>query len=73
MYRTVSNWGPWEARALVNGVQEDYKPPTFQFYPPHGSLPPSKARSGGLFTLEVEHWDPLGERHVSGPNACIIP
>lgn len=39
----------------------------------HGSVNPSKAKSGQVFHLEVAYVDPFGFPHHSVPNGCIIP
>ena len=70
MHAYGANWGPWKVAVLVNGKQVDFKN---QVYPPHGSVPPSRAPSGSVFSIAAVHVDALGRIHRSRPNACIVP
>lgn len=70
MNNPLSNAGLWVVKIFVDGKPVDgFK----QFYPPHGSLPPSKARSGKTFQFEARHRDLAGIPYYSSPIACIIP
>lgn len=62
--------GFWLAIDYINGkhVNEYLRP-----YPPHGSMPASKAPSGAIFSLEVLGIDKFGREYESVPNACVVP
>jgi hypothetical protein len=77
MYRWWENWGWWGVNVFVNGRRVDAKS---QYYPPHGSLPPSVAPSGSVFSIYVVHiyfrwsfpwiWRPA---LAYGTVTCIVP
>jgi hypothetical protein len=52
MWIGLHNYGLWNALVTVNGVIVDQKT---QAYPPHASLPPSKAPPGSIFSTYVGH------------------
>lgn len=57
---------------LVNGKRADRKNKHYLYFP-HGSLPPSKARSGAIFVLQVDLQSDSGNHYVSVTNGCRIP
>ena len=69
MYDPLFDYAYWEVGVQINGKKVDYKP---QFYPPHGSLPPTMAPSGSVLTFQAEWWF-LGLHAVNVPNACVVP
>lgn len=69
MYNPVLNYGHWVVDAYVGGTRVDHKD---QYYPPHGSLPPSIAQSGKIFFVTATLTDG-SNIYVSVPNGCTIP
>jgi hypothetical protein len=71
MYNSKLNHGPWVASVYVNKKKVDGKK---QDYPPHSSLPPSKAKKGGILHITAHHHaDANGKNYGSVPNKCVIP
>jgi hypothetical protein len=52
MWHGLYNYGLWMAQVSVNGHLEDSKR---QFYPPHGTLPTTKAPPGSIVNVSVQH------------------
>jgi len=74
MYDPLLNYGDWWAESFINGLStNEVKKPPQQFYPPHGRVNPSRAKSGDIFHVDVRHNDLFGGQHWSGPNACVVP
>jgi hypothetical protein len=69
MYNPAYNSGHWIVDAYVGGQRVDHKD---QWYAPHGSLPPSVARSGAIFRLSAT-LTVAGRVFYSLPNSCRIP
>ena len=57
MINPVENAGRWRVSVFVNGVVEDKKD---QLYPPHGSLPRSKAKRGATLSIASVHTSLIG-------------
>lgn len=71
MYNPALNAGRWIVSVYVAGKKVDGKNQT---YPPHASLPPSKAKKGKIFHITAfHHADANGQNYGSVPNECIIP
>jgi hypothetical protein len=76
MYRWLDNYGWWGVTVFVNGRLVDKKS---QSYPPHGSLPPSVAPPGSVFSLNMAHtflsfsWSGIRVVLVYGNLTCIVP
>jgi hypothetical protein len=70
MHDPIANDGPWIGGVFVGRKKEDgFK----QGYPPHASLPPSKAKSGAILRFEAIHSDLANRFYHNVPNGCIIP
>jgi hypothetical protein len=76
MYRWLDNYGWWIADTYVNGRRTTHMS---QSYPPHGSLPPSVAPPGSVFSIYMAHtflsfsWFRISVVLVYGNLTCIVP
>jgi hypothetical protein len=76
MYRWWENYGWWGVNVYVNGRRVDAKS---QYYPPHGSLPPTVAPPGSVFSIYAVHvyfqwhWWGWGPAVAYGSVSCIVP
>jgi hypothetical protein len=51
----AEDFGPWFVDVFVNGRRVDKKGPPRQVYPPHASIPRSKATPGGVLSIVFFH------------------
>jgi hypothetical protein len=77
MYNARDNSGHWAVGVFINARKVDGKS---QFYAPHGSLPPSTAKPGSVFTLTIVHtyikwtgWFGFRLAIAYGYLSCIVP
>lgn len=73
MHDPADDAGPWWVKVFVGGKKVDDKKPPRQMYPPHGSLPRSKAKSGKVFHIEARHVTTDGRESFNVTNGCVIP
>jgi hypothetical protein len=64
--------GFYVINVLINGKRKDGTNNHYLYFP-HGSLPPSVARSGATFVLQVDLQSDSGQHYVNVTNGCRIP